>query len=129
MLLALLKTMRPRQWSKNVFIFAALVFDKQLLIPNSLLRTLAGFVLFCLISSAVYIFNDLSDIEADREHPDKRHRPIASGQLPVGVAWVAGILLVIISVGPDTCSRLVLPPWSPVISSSIWPTPNGSSTF
>ena len=100
MLRALIKTMRPRQWAKNIFLFAALVFDKQLIIPNSLLRTVAGFVLFCLISSAVYIFNDLSDVEADREHPEKRKRPIASGQLPVGVAWVAGVLLVILSIGP-----------------------------
>jgi 4-hydroxybenzoate polyprenyltransferase len=96
---ALLKTMRPRQWSKNVFIFAALVFDKQLLILNSFLRTAVGFVLFCLISSAVYIFNDLADIEADREHPEKRNRPIPSGKLPVGMAWTAGILLVILSIG------------------------------
>jgi 4-hydroxybenzoate polyprenyltransferase len=99
MLPALFKTMRPRQWTKNVFIFAALVFDKQLVIMNSALRTVAGFVLFCLISSAVYIFNDLSDIEADREHPDKRNRPIPSGQLPIGVAWAAGVVLVALSVG------------------------------
>lgn len=99
MLVALLKTMRPRQWTKNAFIFAALVFDKQLVIPNSVLRTVAGFLLFCLISSAVYIFNDLSDVEADRAHPDKRNRPIASGKLPVGVAWGAGIVLVVLSVG------------------------------
>src|SRR5512136_1326407 len=99
MLRALLKTMRPRQWSKNVFIFAAVVFDKQLVIPGSVLRTVAGFLLFCLISSAVYIFNDLSDIEADREHPEKRNRPIASGKLPVGAAWAAGIVLVVVSTG------------------------------
>ncbi len=99
MLRALLKTMRPRQWTKNGFIFAAVVFDKQLVNLNSDLRTLAGFVLFCLISSAVYIFNDLSDIEADRLHPDKRNRPIPSGQLPVGVAWGAGVLLVALSLG------------------------------
>jgi 4-hydroxybenzoate polyprenyltransferase len=91
--------MRPRQWTKNAFIFPALVFDKQLIILDSVLRTLAGFALFCLIASAVYIFNDLSDVEADREHPEKRNRPIASGKLPVGVAWAAGILLVIVSVG------------------------------
>lgn len=99
MLRALLKTMRPRQWTKNAFIFAALVFDKQLFIPSSVLRTLGAFVLFCLISSAVYIFNDLSDVEADREHPVKRNRPIASGKLPVGVAWAASIVLVVLSVG------------------------------
>jgi 4-hydroxybenzoate polyprenyltransferase len=99
MLKALFKTMRPRQWTKNVFIFAALVFDKQFFIVDSLLRTIAGFALFCLISSSVYIFNDLADIEADRKHPEKKKRPIPSGQLPVGVAWIAGILLVAITLG------------------------------
>jgi 4-hydroxybenzoate polyprenyltransferase len=94
MLTALIKTMRPRQWSKNVFIFAALVFDKQLLNAEAFLRTLAGFVLFCFISSTVYIFNDLADVEADRQHPEKKNRPIASGKLPVSVAWIAGIVLV-----------------------------------
>ncbi|MDD2922594.1 MAG: UbiA family prenyltransferase, partial [Anaerolineales bacterium] len=94
MLTALLKTMRPRQWTKNVFIFAALVFDKQLLNPKSFLHTLAGFALFCLISSSVYVFNDLADIEADRQHPEKKNRPIPSGKLPVGAAWLAGIFLV-----------------------------------
>jgi 4-hydroxybenzoate polyprenyltransferase len=100
MLTALLKTMRPRQWTKNVFVFAALVFDKQLLLPGPFLRTLAGFGLFCLISSSVYIFNDLADIEADRQHPEKQHRPIPSGQLPVGLAWVAGLLLVGLALVP-----------------------------
>jgi len=95
MLTALIKTMRPRQWTKNVFIFAALVFDKQLLSPDSFLRTLAGFALFCLISSSVYIFNDLADVEADRKHPEKKNRPIASGKLPINAAWIAGITLVI----------------------------------
>lgn len=99
MLKALIKTMRPRQWTKNVFIFAALVFDKQLLNAESFLRTLAGFGLFCLISSSVYIFNDLADVEADRQHPEKRNRPIAAGVLPVSVAWIAGIGLVILTLG------------------------------
>ncbi len=94
MLKALLKTMRPRQWTKNAFIFAALVFDKQLFVVDSFLRTLAGFALFCLISSSVYIFNDIADIEADRQHPEKKNRPIPSGQLPIGAAWTAGIILV-----------------------------------
>src|SRR5512144_474786 len=97
MLKALIKTMRPRQWSKNLFIFAALVFDKQLLMVDSFLRTLAGFFLFCLISSAVYLFNDIADVDADRNHPVKKFRPIASGQLPIGVAWTAALLLIVIS--------------------------------
>ncbi len=100
MLTALIKTMRPRQWvTKNIFIFAALVFDKQLLNAEAFLRTLAGFVLFCFISSSVYIFNDLADVEADRQHPEKKNRPIASGKLPVGAAWAAGIMLVIATLG------------------------------
>jgi 4-hydroxybenzoate polyprenyltransferase len=92
---ALLKTMRPRQWTKNIFVFAAIVFDGKLLQLPDFLRTLAGFGLFCLISSAVYIFNDLLDVEADRQHPVKRNRPIASGRLPVQAAVTAGVILVL----------------------------------
>lgn len=97
MLKALIKTMRPRQWTKNGFIFFALIFDKQLFLVGPFLRTVAGFFLFCLISSAVYLFNDITDVEADRNHPEKKFRPIASGQLPVGVAWTAALLLIVIS--------------------------------
>jgi len=93
MLRALLKTIRPRQWTKNVFVFAALVFDGKLFHLHDFLRTLAGFGLFCLISSAVYIFNDLLDVEADRQHPVKKNRPIASGKLSVPVAITAGAIL------------------------------------
>lgn len=92
---ALLKTMRPRQWTKNAFLFAALVFDGKLFHLPDLLRTLAGFGLFCLISSAVYIFNDLVDVESDRQHPVKKNRPIASGKLPVPIAVIAGTTLVV----------------------------------
>lgn len=96
MLLALLKTMRPRQWSKNGFVFFALIFDRQLFHLEAFLRTLAGFALFCLVSSVVYIINDIADIEADRQHPKKKLRPLPSGKLPVKVAWVAAIAIVII---------------------------------
>jgi 4-hydroxybenzoate polyprenyltransferase len=113
MLKALLKTMRPRQWvTKNVFIFAALVFDKQLFIVNSFLRTLAGFALFCLISSSVYIFNDIADVEADRQHPEKKNRPIASGRLPMPVAWAAGIVLTVVTL---TLGFLLAPSFGIVI--------------
>lgn len=97
MLRALIKTMRLRQWIKNGFVFFALIFDKQLFVIDSFLRTLAGFFLFCLISSAVYLLNDISDMEADRKHPEKKHRPIASGQLPLNVAGSAAIILIVIS--------------------------------
>jgi 4-hydroxybenzoate polyprenyltransferase len=112
MLIALIKTMRPRQWTKNVFIFAALVFDKQLFVLDSFLNTLAGFALFCLISSCVYIFNDLADIESDRQHPEKKKRPIPSGALPVSAAWIAGAILVIITFG---LSFLLAPGFEAVI--------------
>jgi len=93
MLRALLKTMRPRQWTKNAFLFAALVFDGKLFHLPDFLRTLAGFGLFCLISSSVYIFNDLLDVEADRQHPVKKNRPIASGKLPVPAALAVGAIM------------------------------------
>ncbi len=86
---ALLKTMRPKQWVKNSFIFAALVFDKKIMIWPYVLRTLAGFALFCLISGVVYTMNDLADIEKDRQHPRKRRRPLPAGELAPGVAWVS----------------------------------------
>lgn len=98
MVKALLKTMRPRQWIKNVFVLAALVFDRQLPSPRllfaegylypliPLLHSLLGFLLFCLISSCVYIINDVFDVEADRKHPVKKFRPIASGKLPIPIA-------------------------------------------
>src|SRR5215211_5929845 len=97
MLKALIKTMRPRQWTKNGFIFFGLIFDKQLFILEPFLRTITGFILFCLVSSAVYLFNDIADVEADRNHPEKKFRPIASGKLPVNVALAAAVLLTLIA--------------------------------
>ncbi len=90
--------MRLRQWPKNGFIFFGLIFDKQLFIPEPFLRTVAGFFLFCLISSAVYLFNDIADVEADRNHPEKKSRPIASGKLPIRVASVAAMLLAFVTI-------------------------------
>jgi len=87
--------MRPRQWTKNAFVFAALVFDRQLFIPESLGRTFLAFLIFCLLSSCVYLINDVMDVEADRHHPIKMNRPIAAGKLPIPVALVAaGIMTV-----------------------------------
>jgi 4-hydroxybenzoate polyprenyltransferase len=98
MLIALLRTMRIKQWPKNGLIFAALIFDRQLLVPVAFLRALSGFFLFCLLSSAVYIINDVLDVDADRNHPTKRLRPVPSGDLPLPVARraVALILLVVL---------------------------------
>ena len=97
MLKSLLRAMRPRQWAKNVFIFAALVFDEQLARPEPLARTMVGFVMLCLISSSVYLINDIADIEADRRHPVKRTRPIASGELAARAALVAALVLAVAS--------------------------------
>jgi 4-hydroxybenzoate polyprenyltransferase len=98
MLKALIKTMRPRQWTKNGFIFFGLIFDKQLFLPEPFFRTVLGFSLFCLISSAVYLFNDITDVEADRNHPVKKFRPIASGKLPVSVAGSVALLITAVTI-------------------------------
>lgn len=95
MLVGLLKTMRPRQWTKNVFVFVALFFDGQITNLTSVLNTLAAFVLLCLMSSAVYIMNDLSDIEGDRQHPVKRKRPLAAGQLSPTIAIFTVVLFAV----------------------------------
>jgi 4-hydroxybenzoate polyprenyltransferase len=92
---ALITTMRPRQWAKNGFLFAALIFDRQLTEPDPLMRTVAGFILFCLLSSVVYIINDLSDLEADKKHPQKRLRPLASGRLPIKLAFGTAVFLLL----------------------------------
>lgn len=93
MLIALLKSMRPRQWAKNGFVFVALFFDGKLLDPASLARTIGAFVLLCAMSSAVYLMNDLSDIESDRQHPVKRKRPLPAGELKPIAAAVTAVLL------------------------------------
>ena len=97
MLLALIKTMRPRQWVKNGLVFIPLFFDGKLTDPYSVARTTVAFVLLCLMSSAVYIMNDLKDIDGDRQHPQKRNRPLAAGQLNPTVATVTAVLLVVVS--------------------------------
>lgn len=84
--------MRPRQWPKNGFVFVALFFDEKLLNPVYLGRTVAAFILLCLMSSAVYLMNDLSDIESDRQHPTKRLRPLPAGQLSPTVAALAAVI-------------------------------------
>lgn len=96
MLKPLIKTMRPRQWMKNGVLFAALVFDKKLFFPIELSRTVLGFIIFCLLSGVIYIINDLADIEADRQHPQKRNRPLASGALSESFARMAAFGLLIV---------------------------------
>jgi 4-hydroxybenzoate polyprenyltransferase len=95
---ALVRALRPRQWVKNGLLFAALVFDRQLTLSHlpDILRTIAGFVIFCFLSGVVYLINDIVDVEADRRHPQKRLRPIASGALPVSTALIVAVALVIL---------------------------------
>ena len=97
MMTSLIKSMRPKQWTKNAAVFAALIFDRQLFRLNSDLRAFAGFIIFCLISSAVYIINDIIDFESDKKHPTKRLRPIASGQLPFSIAILFALIFTIAS--------------------------------
>lgn len=93
MLKALIQTLRPRQWTKNLVIFAGLIFDGQFLQPVPFLRVSAAALLFCLVSGVTYTINDLLDIEADRLHPQKRLRPIASGKLSKKQAIVLIVFL------------------------------------
>jgi 4-hydroxybenzoate polyprenyltransferase len=91
---ALFVALRPHQWVKNSFVFAALIFaagEHGGFSREGILRTCFAFLGFCLGSSAVYLVNDLFDIESDRKHPTKRLRPIASGALPASVAWYAAL--------------------------------------
>jgi len=94
----LMRTMRPRQWSKNVIIYAGLVFDGRLFDINLLLATTLVVFCFCLVSSSVYIINDLADIEKDRLHPRKKLRPLPSGALNPRFAAGAGALLAIVGI-------------------------------
>ncbi len=98
----LLKEMRPRQWSKNLLIFAGLVFAQRVLDWVALGRAFGAFVVFCLLSSVVYLINDLKDLESDRQHPTKRFRPLAAGKLTLPVAVVGaaglGVLAVVLTV-------------------------------
>jgi 4-hydroxybenzoate polyprenyltransferase len=96
-LIGLIETMRPRQWFKNVFVFAPLIFDEKLFKLPYLSRTVAGFLLLCLTSGTVYIINDLADIEKDRNHPKKRYRPLASGEVGAREAMVAAFLIPLIA--------------------------------
>jgi len=93
----LFKQLRPRQWSKNLLVFGALVFSVDKMNIDGILASLIAFLLFCLVSGCVYILNDFVDIEADRQHPDKVKRPMASGRLNPTTALVFGGFLLIIS--------------------------------
>jgi len=92
-----LVSMRPKQWIKNSLIFVALIFSQNLFHWDTVLRSILSFMLFCLVSSGIYLFNDLMDAPRDREHPVKKNRPIASGTVSRFQAVATAILLEIIS--------------------------------
>ena len=95
----LLTAGRPHQWVKNFFVFAPLLFGRKLTDASAVWDVTIAFAAFCLLSSAVYIFNDWWDAADDRTHPEKRNRPISSGQLPVSTALIASATLVVVGVG------------------------------
>lgn len=89
----LLITLRPGQWTKNLLVFAGVLFGHELLAPWALGRACAAFAIFCALSGVVYLINDVADRESDRQHPIKKRRPIASGALAVSTAVVAAVVL------------------------------------
>ena len=93
MILSLVLSLRPSQWTKNLIVFGALGLSQRLLDVDAVLVSCAAFAIFCVLSGVVYLLNDIADREADRQHPLKRFRPIASGALPVPVAigWALGL--------------------------------------
>lgn len=99
MIAALVTSLRPRQWTKNLLVFAGLLFSLGLTEPSQVLRATAAFALFCLLSGGVYLVNDVFDADRDRSHPQKRYRPVAAGRigpataLAVGGGLVAGTCL------------------------------------
>ena len=90
---ALVRSLRPREWTKNLLVFSGLIFSRSLMDTHNVLFSIGGFVAFCLASSGVYLFNDLCDLEKDRRHPLKKNRPLASGALSVNLARLAMIFL------------------------------------
>jgi len=115
---ALLRGMRPKQWTKNLLVFAALIFARRFDDVGAVVTVTLAFALFCLISGSIYLINDIVDREEDHKHPIKRHRPIASWALPVPVATAAaaifapgglvGCYLISVPTGHIACSYLIL---------------------
>lgn len=90
-LFAIIKTARPRQWLKNLALFATILITGHIFDSKALTVTIWGFVAYCLLSSSNYIFNDVMDASRDRKHPFKKFRPVASGTLPVSIALITSI--------------------------------------
>jgi 4-hydroxybenzoate polyprenyltransferase len=89
----ILTAMRPHQWTKNLVLFAGLIFSRNFHQKALLMRSVEAFVVFCLLSGVIYIINDIADVEKDRLHPTKKNRPLAAGALSVPVAFTAALVL------------------------------------
>ena len=101
MLGAILVSLRPRQWVKNLFVFGGLIFAQRLFTP-SVWPALSAFAIFCGLSGAMYLLNDVADRDKDRLHPEKRHRPVAAGQLRPGAAIAAAAVLIVLGLAAGT---------------------------
>jgi 4-hydroxybenzoate polyprenyltransferase len=97
-MLPLLISLRPKQWLKNLFVMTPLMFSKQLLDGDSLVASLTAFLVFCLLSGGVYLFNDLKDLQKDQIHPTKRKRPIAAGTLSIRLAGFVACVLIFLGI-------------------------------
>ena len=113
LVVAALQALRPKQWLKNLFVFAPLLFGKAFLDPHKVNLALIAFGLFSAMASSVYILNDILDVERDRLHPSKKDRPIASGRLPIPLAAVLGILL---GAGALTLAFIHMPPLATILA-------------
>src|SRR4051812_3534107 len=98
LLSGLIRTARPKQWAKNVLVFAAPGAAGVLDNGTPLARTLIAFAAFCLAASGTYFLNDAADVESDRLHPTKRNRPVAAAVVSVGTARLVGVLLIVASI-------------------------------
>ena len=84
---------RVYQWPKNLVVFAALIFGQLFTEPDQIARSIAAFAVFCVLSSAIYLFNDIIDAKSDRAHPEKCKRPVASGRIPASAAGIVAMIL------------------------------------
>ena len=115
-----IQLLRPLQWLKNTFVFAPIFFSNNLLKPDYFWTTLIVFVSFCFISSSIYCFNDLRDIEADRQHPKKRLRPIASGAVSVRGGYTMMVLCMVLSLGVLSLVKGSNTPYLYIIIGGYW---------
>ncbi|WP_104987866.1 decaprenyl-phosphate phosphoribosyltransferase [Sorangium cellulosum] len=112
----MIRALRPHQWVKNLFVLAPVVFAKHLTHPSIIKSAIGAFAIFCLLAGAVYVLNDIVDAKADRVHPVKRYRPIASGRVPIPVAKAMAVGLAVIALG----ASLLGPPLFAAVAASYY---------